>query len=205
MLVAVLLAELALYARARRASRSSPRHSPIPSLIGFAFWADIAMWALQFAILRHAPRPFVGGARLAYHLETGLVVGWPCLVALVGLSVFLPHQRRVTSPLVVGAHAGAIVLHVALYPLSRAATARFFVVVELAAVAAVGIAAYVAYGRRKWGSLEGVVLFLAGAELVVTLLGPYATNPFKDWDVARMLYFASFSALALWYSPRPHP
>lgn len=133
------------------------------------------------------------------------MVGWPAEVALFGLWVFRPRPWHHTRPIVLWAWLGAVAYHVLAYPLSRAATKVFLVGAELAAVGVIVVAAIMAYRRRRWGSLEGVALFLGGTELVVTLLGPYATNPFTDWDVARTLYFAAFTSLAVWYSARTHP
>lgn len=205
MLLAVLLAEVVLIVRSWRASRFSPRHRYLPALIACAFVTDVAVYLLHRFALRGAPRPFTGWPRLAYHVETAFVVGWSAEVALFGLWVFLPRRWHRARPVVLWAWLAAIGYHVLAYPLSRLATTVFLVGAELAAVVTVAVAAVLSYRLRRWGSLEGVALFLAGTELVVTLLGPYATNPFTDWDVARVLYFAAFAGLAAWYTPRPHP
>jgi hypothetical protein len=205
MLLAVLLAEIVLIVRAWRAARFSPRHRYVPALIACAFVTDVSAYLIQRLMLRGEPRPFTGLARLAYHVETAMVVGWPTEVALFGLWVFLPRRWHRTRPVVLWAWAGAVAYHVLAYPLSRLATRVLFVGAELVAVAVVVGAAIRAYGQRRWGSLEGVALFLAGTEVVVTILGPYATNPFTDWDVARAIYFAAFVGMVAWYSARPHP
>jgi hypothetical protein len=43
------------------------------------------------------------------------------------------------------------------------------------------------------------MLLLAGGEFVIAVVGPYATDPFKSWEVASGIYIVEFLGLALWW------
>jgi hypothetical protein len=194
-LVAVLVAETALLSAAQEAARRIPDHNDIVALARFALAADVLGHGIRGAFLAGAPRPFEGAARGAYHVETALVVGWPIALALVAWRRF-GGERIPAVP--VGAWVGLTVGHVLVWPLSRRQTSTLLFAVELAAVAWGGLCAFLAWPKR-WTSVHGVVLFLLGAEVVVATLGPFLTDVFRDWSVARILYAYTFSGLAAWY------
>jgi len=183
------------------AAREEPRHRAVARLFAFAFASDLAAKALQVAFLAGAPRPFAGVARGAYHMEVAISVAWPCLLAYTAARLFL--RERVHAACVpVGAWLGVVVSHVAHFPMKRAGMARVFLAVELAMLLWAGACVAVGW-RSAWRSVHGVLLFLLGTELVVVLLGPYASDVFRDWNVARVIYMAAFVGLAFWYAARP--
>lgn len=192
-----LLAESAMILASRRQALRDPSHTPIPYLFSYVLVADTAMRMLR-PILSGAPRPFTGLARLAYHTETALFTGWPCALAAVALWVFLPKLRKHLPLLPLGAWLGLNVGMVTHFPIAGAATARVFLVMEIGVLACALLAATAAWYER-WGSVHRAVLFLVGAEAVVTFIGPYATSIYRDWAVATVIYAFAFAGLAAWY------
>lgn len=183
------------------ASRVDPRHRPIALLFAFAFASDVIAKAAQIAFLSGAPLPFTGAARAAYHVEVALSIAWPCVLALLAARTFQRLRPRATC-IPVGAWLGVGVAHALLFPMSEEQTSRLFLGVE-AAMLLLAASCVVAGWRSTWRSVHGVVLFLLGVELVVVVLGPFATNIFRDWAVARIIYTTAFTGLAFWYGARP--
>ena len=190
-------AEAAMILASRRQALRDPSHLPIPYLFSYVLVADTAMRMLR-PVLHGAPRPFSGLARIAYHAETALFRGWPCALAAVALWVFLPNLRKYLPFLPLGAWLGLKTGMVLQYPITGVATARVFLVVEIAVLACVALATTAGwYG--KWGPVHRAVLFLTGAEAVVTFIGPYATSIYRDWAIATVIYAFAFAGLAAWY------
>lgn len=199
--VAGMCAEGLALGSAAVASRDEPRHRPVALLFAFAVVSDLVVKALQIAWLAGAPRPFAGAARLAYHAEVLLSVAWPCALGYLAARTFQRLRPRARC-IPVGVWIGVVVAHVLLFPMTGRQTSRLFLGVEVAMLAL--SAACVAAGwRATWRAAHGVVLFLLGVELVVVLLGPFATSIFRDWNVARVIYTAAFTGLAFWYGARP--
>ena len=57
--------------------------------------------------------------------------------------------------------------------------------------------------ERQVDEGEARQLLVAGGELVIAIVGPYATDPFKSWEVARVVYIIEFAALAVWLGRAP--
>lgn len=191
-------AEVSALLASRRVATRLPSHVPHVYLFTFALAADVVVKLTERTILAGVPRPFSGVYRALYHLTTMLGTGWPCAVAGLALWVFLPRQRQSAPFVAVGAWLGFNVGIAMAFPCG-AVTQRLTFGLEVAAVATVGALIPATWGRR-WTSAHSAVLYLAGAELVVTLVGPYATSIYRDWDVATCLYLCAFGALAVWYT-----
>lgn len=199
---ALVVAEVLFVASVRRRAATSPEHRPVALAATYVLAADVIMRALQVVGLDDAPRPLTTWHRAALYLETLLFTGWPCVVAALGLWMFLPYGKRVGAQMVLGAWLGVNACLVHVYPIGHEPTSRVFQLVTIAAVAVVAVAASAAWSRR-WGRAHLAALFLAGTELVVAVIGPYATNIYRDWSVATLVYAVAFGALGFWYlSPR---
>lgn len=195
---ALVAAEVLFVASARRRASASPEHRPVASAATYVLVADVAMRALQVAGLDDAPRPLTTWYRAALYLETLLFTGWPCVVAALGLWMFLPYGKRVGAQMVLGSWLGVNACLVYVYPIGPDPTARVLQLVTIAAVGVVAVAASAAWSRR-WGRAHLAALFLAGTELVVAVIGPYATNIYRDWSVATLVYAVAFGSLGFWY------
>jgi hypothetical protein len=162
--------------------------------------------------LRDLPRPFVGTSAALYLTHLALTLAWPAALAAGSWAVFVPFEvvqfqgypgtyRR--DPIVVAAVGAAwalVVLAVAVaHPLPRGWTAPLIHGCELAAVA-VGAAAVVRAWTpgRRWARSPAhqAILVLLATELAVCVIGPFARDPFADWDAARVLYVLGFVGVA---------
>ena len=178
----------------------APSRYPSVTLIAFALGSDLLVAGGRALLLDGAPRPFVGLARGWYHVETALVLGWPCALALAAWRLFTWAPRgwwKEAPPAVAwGSWLGVSVGLVLAHPLGRVRTAACLLVVEFVALAVVWLA--VARGwRRPWTLPHVAVLVLAGVETSVALIGPWVRNPFADWHLARVSYLLGFSVVAL--------
>lgn len=204
---ACLLAELGALVAAVRAHRLGRVQLPIVYLLALAFDGDLAIALGRAVLLDDAPRPFVGLARGWYHVETALVLAWPCGLALACVRVFGWGERgwwRGRSvATVAGFWAGGAVALAGLHPLPRGAVAAAILAVELVAVVVAAVA--VARGwRRPWGLEHAALVVLVAIELVIVLLGPFAHDLFRDWPIlARLPYALGFGAVAAVLLVRP--
>lgn len=196
--LAVVGVEIALVLVSRRHAQRAPAHLPLVYAATYVLIADVVARILQREILHHASYPLAGMERSVYHAETLLLTGWPAAIAAAGLRIFFPEHRRAAPFAPVGAWLGWNLGMVLAFPLGWIATARLLQVWSVNPALVMGMAVWMCWSRR-WTSAHWVVLILAVTELVVATVGPYATNPFKDWMVARALYFLAFGGLAAWY------
>ena len=196
--LAVVGAEIALVLVSRRHAQRVLSHLPIVYAVTYVLIADVVSRVLQREILRHATYPLAGVERAVYHTETILLTGWPAAIVAAGLYMFFPKLRRTIQFYPAGAWLGWNLGMILSFPLGWVHTARLLQVWSIAPAIVMGAAVGICWFRR-WTSAHRVVLFLAATELVVATVGPYATNPFKDWMVARALYFVAFGGIALWY------
>lgn len=200
-------AEAFLCAGAWRATRRVREHRPVAVALAYGLGADLAIRFLQVAWLQGAPRPFQGAARLAYHAEVGLMLGWPCALALLAAHVFRPGRGGAVfagwAPawVPVGAWLGLVPGHILTFPLGGKRTAKLFFWVEIIALALAAVSIIRSW-RTPWGRQHGAAMFLLGTELVVVLLGPYVSSIYRDWNLAKLLYTASFLTLGIWYLRR---
>lgn len=177
-----------------------PASHPVVALLAFALVSDLVTAAGGVLLLDGAPRPFVGLARGWYHVETALVLGWPCALALTAWRLFTWAPRgwhlEPAPAAAWGSWLGVSLGLVLAHPLGRVRTAACLLVGELVSLAVVWLA--VARGwRRPWTLPHVAVLVLAGVETSVALLGPWVRNPFADWHLARISYLLGFSVVAL--------
>lgn len=197
----MVLAEVALLGSIHLRSRVVPAFRPLFPVIAAALVNDLATRGLEEA-LACAPEasrhPFSGLYRGLYHLHASLTVGWPCVVAAFALWTFLPARRRLTTSAMLGAWLGLALGMVVVYPMTGAAIVRLHFWVELAACAITAACAWRTWSCTRWGGLHTAVMLLAGGELVIAVVGPYATDPFNSWEVARVIYFVEFAGLAVW-------
>lgn len=183
--IAVLLAERVVRSRA------------LSLLLAFALLDELAIMALQGAVLGAAPRPFAGAARVAYHVETALVLGWPAALAAASWAVF---ARR--APRWIGAAwAVALAALVIAYPLPRGWTAPTLHALELGGVAAAAVPIARAWRSASLSSRAGVAVgLLVAVELAVSLLGAWGhgAGVFTRWDeLARLPYAIGWSVLVV--------
>lgn len=179
---------------------------PLVALLAFALANELGGEAIHGA-LHGAPRPFVGALRALYHLETALVLGWPATLAATSWRVFssprFDHRtRRLRRPfpsslaalLIGGAWLGWLLALVVAYPLSRASTARVLHAFEVGCVVA-ALAPIPLAWRRPWGVPHVGVGLLVAVEVAIAMIGPWVTDPFKNWPIASVGYLVGFSAL----------
>lgn len=203
-LVAAEVAALLLAVRARKTSgfraslAGAKTEDFLPVLFAFALVDELAVEAIHRALVG-APRPFAGTARVLYHLETALVLGWPCLLAVTAWRVFGPvagRSRVLVVDTLASAYLGAVAALAALHPLSRSRTAAALHAAELVAVVA-SVAAIALAWRRPWGRPAVLVGVLVAVEACVALLGPWAHDVFADWSrLALVPYALGFGTVA---------
>jgi len=178
----------------------------------YALVDELVVAGLQGLVLAGASRPFTGWARVAYHLETALVLGWPAALACAaGLECRMPAVRippvpgtltRVPSLSVPDADAykngvfrnpasffsvlvwalAVVVLAIA-FPLPRGWTAPTLHALSGLFVAVAVVALGGGFRRRRLGSFEPWALAsLVAVELVVATCGAWGNNVFRDWE-----------------------
>jgi hypothetical protein len=170
--------------------------SPLALLLAFALASDLAILAGRELLLVDAPRPFVGLARAWYHLETALVIGWPCALALTTWRLFV-WGRGVAWALPWGAWIGCSLMLAVEHPMPPGWTAHVLHAVELLGV----VVAWRAIWRgwpRSWGADHRALVVLVAVETVVLILGPFGRDLYRDWPLlARLPYAAGFTACAV--------
>lgn len=193
-LLGVLLAlEVAALVGAGLLARRQRTYRLVVLLVAGALVDELLVEAGHRWVFPGAPRPFAGWVRVAYHVETALVLGWPALLAGVSWRVFLPLRRTVRRA-IAGAWAATAAAFAAAFPLPRGMTApALHVAVVVAATAA--LAPIPGAWRRAWTSAHVAVLVLVGVELAVALAGPWIRSPFTDWHLAHVAYVIGFGTL----------
>lgn len=202
----VVAAEVALLRSVHLRARVAPAFRPLFPVITFALVNDLATRALEEVLLRApeaAKHPFKGIYRALYHVHDAVQLAWPFAVAALALWTFLPTRRKLTMDVLLGAWAGLAVGMVTVYPMTGATIARMGIGVELAAVAITAACAFWTWSRTCWGGIHTATMLLAGGEMVIAIVGPYATDPFNSWEVARVIYFIEFAGLAYWLGRAP--
>jgi hypothetical protein len=169
--------------------------SPVALLLAFALASDLAILAGRELVLAGAPRPFAGLARAWYHLETALVLGWPCALALTTWRSFV-WGRGVAWALPWGAWIGCSLMLAVEHPIPGARVAIVLHLVEALGV----LVAWRAIWRgwpRAWGAEHRALVVLVAVETVVLILGPFGRDLYRDWPLlARLPYAAGFTACA---------
>lgn len=75
-----------------------PHLRPVAWLASLGAVGDAARWAVERYALKGEPKPYVGLARLAYHAEQALVLGWPAALVAVALVAFLRRRWWLAVP-----------------------------------------------------------------------------------------------------------
>ncbi len=168
---------------------------PLVLLIAYALTDEIAIEAIRLH-LAGAPRPFTGGAAVAYHVSVGLVLGWPCALAVASWRVFAwPAQARAAAQYAVAWWASVLAALVVSHPVGRAGTAAILHGVEVLAVVAAVVPIPLAW-RRPWGRAHVGVGLLVAVEVAVAMIGPWVRDVFRDWRFATSAYLLGFVTLA---------
>lgn len=202
----MVLAEVALLGSIHLRSRVAPAFRPLFPVISAALANDLLTRGLE-AALEHAPatsrHPFSGVYRALYHAHSAVQTAWPFVIAALALWTFLPARRKVAMDVLLGAWVGLALGMVAVYPMTSSAIAWMGLGVELAACAVTALCAAWTWSRHRWGSIHTATMLLTGGELVIAIVGPYATDPFNSWEVARVIYLVEFAGLAYWLGRAP--
>jgi hypothetical protein len=170
--------------------------SPVALLLAFALVSDLAILAGRELLLATSPRPFAGLARAWYHLETALVLGWPCALALTTWRLFV-WGRGVAWALPWGAWIGCTLMLAVEHPMPPGWTAHVLHVVEGLGVAVAWRAIWRGW-PRAWGAEHRALVVLVAVETVVLILGPFGRDLYRDWPLlARLPYAAGFTACAV--------
>jgi hypothetical protein len=193
--IAALVMALRSEAATVRRALDRPDGKTMPILLAFALASDLAILAGRELLLADAPRPFAGFARAWYHLETALVIGWPCALALTTWRLFV-WGKGVAWALPWGAWIGCTLMLAVEHPMPPGWTAHVFHVVEALGV----VVAWRAIWRgwpRSWGAEHRALVVLVAVETVVLILGPFGRDLYRDWPLlARLPYAAGFTACA---------
>lgn len=184
----VVLVEALLLARRQHVYR------PVAGLVAAALADELLVEAGHRFVFEGAPRPFSGWVRVAYHVETAVVLGWPTLVAWTSWRVFMP-LRPTARRVVVAAWVAAVLALAAAFPLPRGWTAPALHVGVIAASAA-ALGAVPGAWRRSWSAAHVAMLVVAVVELAVALVGPWVRSPFTTWHLAHVGYVVGFGTLA---------
>lgn len=192
--------------------------SPIVRLLIFALVDEVAVEMLHRFAFEGAPRPFGGGVRALYHLETALVLGWPAGLAAVSWQMGLSTPRRTKRtevtpyrsawedvkkevrlfpvPLnLAGLYLGATIGLVMAYPIPRERLAMLFHAWEALCVAFAWAGIRRGWGR-VWGRAEVSLVALTSCETMVATIGPFASDPFTRWWIANVFYTVTWVAVA---------
>ncbi len=204
------------------AARRLPALRVLAALCAFALLADLTLgfhdletgrgWGIAHH-LAALTKPVHGWSRLAYHLETALVLGWPALVTAAAWRTFgasRVHPRTlVVSPPPPGPPLAILLAWLTLtlalalaFPLPRDLTAPTLHLWEGLCVVVAGVAIARAWLRKgtAWDGAHYPVGLLVVVELAIVTVGPFAAgDPFGDWSTtATPAYLCSFSLLSLY-------
>lgn len=200
-LCAVVAAEAGALVSAWLLGRRDPSYRIARPVFAAALVIDLYATVLQVVWLKGAPKPFTGAVRAAYHAETALFAGWPAVVAAFGARAFgrtiHPKVGRRGPHGVAVAWALFVLGSIAFFPMSTPAVQRSLAVAEGTSVATCGVFALVAYDAARWKPVHALALGLAGIELVVVTVGPFATSPFTDWAIAQVIYVITFGTITI--------
>ena len=200
LLAALLCAEVAAVALAVRSRVSRP----LLALLTFALADELAQAALH-AALDGAPRPLAGWYRAGWHVSVALSLGWPAVLAWAAFSsgsyaLVDKNSRfyrlgyvatpRFLDPLL-GAYLGTLAGLAIVYPPSRAGLRWTLLTWELACVALAWWGLWRAR-LRTWGAVEVCLVVLVACESAVCIVGPFASDPFTRWWIARAFYLGAW-------------
>ena len=217
LLAALLCAEVAAVVLAWR--RWNDRSwTPLVALLTFALADELAQVALH-AALDGAPRPLAGWYRAGWHVSIALSLGWPAALVLAtwttkaacprSLPGTDPRLNRASSApwpaqgrcerstarsvadILLGAYLGTLAGLAIVYPPSRAGLRWTLLAWELACVAVAWWGLWRAR-LRTWGAVEVCLVVLVACETMVATVGPFASDPFTRWWIARCFYLGAW-------------
>ena len=101
-----------------------------------------------------------------------------------------------------GAYLGTLAGLAIVYPPSRTGLRWTLLAWELACVA---VAWWGLWRRRTvpWGAAEVVLVVLVACESAVVLVGPFASDPFLRWWIARVFYLGAWGAVCVGLARAP--
>lgn len=199
----------AALATAALLSRRTP-YRPVVVALVWGLVVDLAVgvrdpngagWGLAHYLAR---RPWSGADVALWHLSNALVTSWPAVVAGLAWWAFRGPKRTPLAA-VVACWAAA---NVALVAHGVAPITRPLKAFEVGCVAAGGLAVWL--GRRRREAAPMAAAWLVALQVLVVTLGPYKADrdPYRDWDLARLVYALGFAVLAIgqavaWHRLRP--
>lgn len=196
LLGALLGAEVAAVGLAWRARVGRP----LVALLAFALVDEVALALLHAFLFEGAPRPLAGWARLGWHVETLFVLGWPA--ALAWACGFGRQTTKLQKSSILqfggswlpGLYLGAVAFLALAYPPPRAFLRWFYLAWEVLCVALAWRGVW--RGRRRaWGPADVALVALVSCETMVALVGPFASDPFTRWWIARAFYLGAWGAV----------
>ena len=196
------LAALALAAvTAAVLTRHVPAYRPAAAALAWGLAVDVILghrdaWGLGAYLVARAP--YHGADVWLYRASNGLGTSWPAVIAALAWWALRPDGRRSRSTGGLAFYAAWVAANAALIlaePIDRAHAQRALHAIELGAVA-VGFVAW-RFRRLTWTPVQRTALWLLVVELVVALLGPYRTDIYERWGVARVAYLGGFGVLAV--------
>ncbi|OPZ03988.1 MAG: hypothetical protein BWZ09_02099 [Alphaproteobacteria bacterium ADurb.BinA305] len=196
--------------------------APLVLLLAFSPADELAQVALH-AALDGAPRPLAGWYRAGWHVSVALSLGWPAALVLAtwatkaacprSLPGTDPRLNRASSApwpaqgrcerstarsvadILLGAYLGALAGLAIVYPPSRASLRWTLLTWELACVAVAWWGLWRARGRT-WGAAEVCLVVLVACESAVVVVGPFASDPFTRWWIARAFYLGAWGLVS---------
>lgn len=175
-------------------ARHRPEHRPIAWLLGYGLASDIVRRVVRIHVLQPARAelggaPFTGAARIVFHVETALFLGW--MAAVAALAVWIFGRRRPWGVLV--AYVVAVLVVAIGYPTFRGELlGKAYLACQLAALCtSVGF-------LLRWfvGSERARVHHIAAGLIILTelsmLAGPYRFGVFTTWHLAQSMLIALY-------------
>lgn len=183
-----------------------PSYRPTAGFLLGALVASLVRLAMR-PWLGAAPVPYVGAARLGFHLDSALFLAWPLGIAALARWTFA--GRRPWPVLLAWVLAvAALVLG---YPTIRGDLLHKVLLGGELAALAVAVVAFVTFaGARRWPHLEHLAAMLILALEGATLAGPWLAGLYAEgWRGALLSYSVLYAILAvlqggsLWSRPSP--
>lgn len=200
-----------------RLSRLVPRYRAVRFVLGAGLALDVLRVALHLLVLQHAPRPFVGLARAAFHVDQGAVLALPALSAGLALVVLLGAPWRAVAVALSACWAALLGCVAARYPELRGDAWLDVVHRAAAASVAVQLGAAAIWRIRGWAAVRAarrrapdpswiagfvpalpdraVLVLLAGD--AAALLGPWLGAPVAHWPIWQVQSALTLATLAL--------
>jgi hypothetical protein len=178
-------------------ARHRPEHRPIALLLGYGLASDVVRRVIRLGVLAPARAelagaPFTGWARIAFHGEVALFVGW--MAGVAALAVFVFGRRRPWGVLAV--YVVAVAVLAAGYPTFRGELlGKAYLALELAALCtSVGCLLLWFLGDERGKTQHLAAGFIVIAETLM-LVGPFRMGIFSAWDLARSILIALYISL----------